>query len=373
MKIAINVNLLNHHHKHGLFVYADNLLRNLAKIDFENEYFLLFTSLRKKSYQMPGPKQKNFIKKVLPVPDRNFPIKEVLLNRMLIPSYLKKLKCKIYHSLAGFSLPLGNGVRKIFTIHDLRSLRISDNSIPQDIKALHKTLREADSIITVSNTTKKDILEFFDVSSDKIKVIYLGVDERFKPIKNGEDLEFIKKKYGLNKKYFFSLGQVPRKNIKRLIKTFNIFKYKEDFLLVIGGVGNDGVWVKEYRELVDRMNLEDKVKFIGYIPDEDLPLLYNASKCFVFPSLYEGFGIPILEAMRCKIPVITSNVSALPEIGGEAALYVNPYDERDIAKTMEKIVEDEELRFSLIQKGLKRAKEFSWEKMARETLKIYYL
>ena len=113
------------------------------------------------------------------------------------------------------------------------------------------------------------------------------------------------------------------------------------------------------------------MKLVGYIPDEDLSLLYSGSECFVFPSLYEGFGIPVLEAMKSGVPVITSNVSSLPEIGGDAALYVDPYNEEEIAKAMEKIVEDGQLKETLIEKGLKRAKLFSWKKMAEETLEIY--
>jgi len=127
----------------------------------------------------------------------------------------------------------------------------------------------------------------------------------------------------------------------------------------------------KYRDLAKKLNIDESVKFIGYIPYEDLPLLYNGSECFVFPSLYEGFGIPLLEAMSCGRPVITSNVSSLPEIGKDAVLYVDPYNENDIASKMEKLVEDRELRGALIKKGISRAQEFSWMKMAQETLKIY--
>ncbi len=372
MKIAMNAMTLNHQIRSGLLVYIENLLNGLAEIDFNNEYFLFFASLRKKSLQMPGPVQNNFVKKVILIPDMQFPYREFILNKGLFPYFLRKYRCDIYHAPAGLNIPVVNSkVKKLVTIHDIRTLKICDESFPQNIKYLKKVLRYADICITVSNCTKKDILENFNVSPNKIKVIYVGVDERFKPIKDKESLNSIKVKYNLEDKYFFSLGQTPRKNIKRLIKAFSIFKYKNDFSLVIGGAGDDGPWVAQYQSLARKLEIEDRVKFIGYISNEDLPLLYSASECFVFPSLYEGFGIPILEAMCCGTPVITSNVSALPEIGGDAPLYVNPYDEYDIAKKMEKIVENKGLKNQIVEKGLRRSAEFSWKKMARETLDIY--
>jgi len=371
MKIAIDARPINHNFRQGIFNYTERLIYGLARIDKENDFLLLFTSLRKKYHQMPGPIQENFFKKVLPVPDRGFFLRKFFLYQVVLPYFLKKNNCAVYHAPAGYTLPNINGkIKKILTIHDLRSLKITDKTFPQDISSLKKAANDADVCITISECTKKDIVENLRVAPEKIKVIYEGADEIFKPIEHSV-IDDIKQKYQINKNYFFSLGQVPRKNIERLIKAFSIFKYKSEFLLVIGGAGNNGPWMIKYRDLAKKLNIDESVKFIGYIPYEDLPLLYNGSECFVFPSLYEGFGIPLLEAMSCGRPVITSNVSSLPEIGKDAVLYVDPYNENDIASKMEKLVEDRELRGALIKKGISRAQEFSWMKMAQETLKIY--
>ena len=370
MKIAIDARPINHNFRQGILNYAEKLIYTLAEIDKSNEYFLLFTSLRKKANEMPGPTQNNFVKKVLPIPDRGFPFKNLLLNKGFLPYFFIKNKCNIYHALAGYSLPNANKTKRILTIYDLRSSKITDKTFPQDIESLKKSAKDADICIAISETTKKDIIECLGISPNKIRVTYMGVDEQFNPI-NKEKCGAIREKYKIEEKYIFSLGQVPRKNVERLIKAFSRFKYKNNFLLIVGGAGQYGPWISKYRELINKLKMDDRIRLIGYLPCEDLPLLYNASEFFVFPSLYEGFGIPILEAMKCGIAVITSNVSALPEIGRDAVLYVDPYSEEDIARQMERLIEDKELKDTLVKKGIDRVKEFSWKKMAQETLKIY--
>lgn len=370
MKIAIDSRILNDT-RSGLFTYAEGLLYGLAQVDSANEYMLLFTSLRKSASQMPGPLQINFIKKVLPIPDRIFPTKEMILNKILLPTFLRLHKCKVFHAPAGHSLPKTREVCKVLTVHDLRSAMIQDNVQPQNLSSYRKAVHQADMCIAVSHNTKKDLIQQFSLPPEKIQVIYEGVDEKLRPIDDQKSLNYIRKKYKLYHKYFFCLGGVPRKNIERLIRAFNIFRYKNDFDIVIGGAGTDGPWTSRYHELAKETGITSNVKFIGYIDDHDLPLLYNASECFVFPSLYEGFGLPILEAMRCGVPVITSNTSSLPEIGGEAAFYVDPLSEESIAQAMEKVVEDDYLRQTLIMNGLERSKHFSWQKMARQILSLY--
>jgi len=370
MKIAINATLIDHYSRSGLQVYLDNLLKGLALVDKNNKYTLLFTSLRRHACEMRGPTTGNFSKKVLLYPDTRFPYKNQIFNRIFLPIFLKNNSFDLYHAPAGYYLPNENKIKKILTIHDLRSLRISDKTYPQNITALRKAANRADVCITVSECTKNDVIELLGVKKEKIKVTYLGVDDNFKPIEE-KDCGGIRKKYGLDGKFIFSLGQVPRKNVERLIKAFKEFKYNDEFLLVIGGAGNEGPWISKYNKLIQNLQLNDRVKLIGYVPYEELPLLYNSCEFFVFPSLYEGFGIPILEAMSCGTAVITSNVSSLPEIGKDAVLYVDPYDEEDISNKMQNLTENHQLKDSFIKKGLLRAKEFSWQKMAQDTLRIY--
>ncbi len=372
MKIAIDARPINSKRKQGLFKYTQRLIYELAEIDRDNEYFLLFNSLKKMPPLMPGPERNNFVKEVIPLPDRKFPFKDFIFAKFCLPRVLNKYKCDIFHSTySALNFPK-NGVRYILTVHDLKSFRISDEYWKQDLKKYNIALKNADKIIAVSESTKKDILDFCPIPSEKIKVIYEGVDEIYRKIEDEDMLTSVSKKYGINKKFFFALGQVPRKNISRLIEAYSQFKYKNDFDLVIAGIGAGKPFCSTYFELVDRLSLNGNVRFIGYIENiKDLVYLYNISECFVFPSLYEGFGLPVLEAMACGAPVITSNVSALPEVGRDAALYVNPYNVQDIASAMGKIVEDQGFKNRLIDKGFLRAREFSWKKMAEETLETY--
>ncbi|MFC1632007.1 glycosyltransferase family 4 protein [Candidatus Omnitrophota bacterium] len=378
MKIAIDARPINNKHRHGILNYTEKLIFSLSQIDNFNEYFLFFTSLRKKPAEVPGPQNSNFNKKVMRIPDSNFPLRKFLLAKIALPLFMEKYKCSILHSTFDpLSMNLKNA-RYILTVHDLKSLKTNEDKWPQDLKSYDEALKKADLIIAVSHSTKKDIMEHFSIQSQKIKVIYEGVDEVYKKINTGAILEnknksiSISKKYGLTKKFFLATGRVPRKNAARLIKAFSLFKYKRDFDLLILGVHPEHCCASEYFSIANRLNLNGSVKFTGYLTDErDLIYLYNRAECFVFPSLYEGFGLPVLEAMASGTPVISSNNSSLPEIGGDASLYVDPYSEEEIAKAMEKIVEDSELKHNLIRNGFVRSKQFSWQKMAKETLEIY--
>lgn len=184
-----------------------------------------------------------------------------------------------------------------------------------------------------------------------------------------QNSKLLKEKYKINKKYILFVGTLqPRKNIVRLIEAFSKIHHQQQLNLVI--VGKKGWMYEEILEAPKQYGIENQIKFLEFVPDEDLSLLYKNALCFVLPSLYEGFGLPVLEAMTQGCPVITSNVSSLPEAGGDAALYVDPEDVDDIAAKMQSLVKDEELRKTLIEKGYKQVKKFSWEKAARETLKV---
>ena len=184
-----------------------------------------------------------------------------------------------------------------------------------------------------------------------------------------QNSKLLKEKYKINKKYILFVGTLqPRKNIVRLIEAFSKIHHQQQLNLVI--VGKKGWMYEEILEAPKQYGIENQIKFLEFVPDEDLSLLYKNALCFVLPSLYEGFGLPVLEAMTQGCPVITSNVSSLPEAGGDAALYVNPEDVDEIAAKMQSLVKDEELRKTLIEKGYKQVKKFSWEKAARETLKV---
>jgi len=233
-----------------------------------------------------------------------------------------------------------------------------------------RTLKTADKIITVSNSTKNDLMNHFNIPKEKIRVIFEAADEKFKSLNNKETKE-VKYKYHLNFPFILYVGGLAvHKNIPALIKAFYKVKKKGiQHKLVITGTKR---WkYKEIFETIDKLDLQNDVVFTGYVSDEDLPALYNAADLFVYPSIYEGFGLPPLEAMACGTPVITSNTSSLPEVVGDAGIMVDPYDVNGLADAMHEVLANEGLRANMIKNGLERAKMFSWEKCARETLKVY--
>lgn len=229
-------------------------------------------------------------------------------------------------------------------------------------------VRKAVKIIAVSNTTKKDLMNYLKLPSEKIAVVYEGVDhDTFKPVKRRL----------IDEPYILYVGsEHPRKNLTRILAAFKKVKQDPRFKdLKLVKVGEAGGREADFRSMtlkaIERLKLKDDVIFVGKVAKEDLPAYYSHAECFVMPSLYEGFGLPLLEAMACGCPVITSNISAPPEVTADAALHVNPRCVEDIASAIISVLSNDELRCELKIKGLKRAKEFSWEKTAKETFKVY--
>lgn len=221
------------------------------------------------------------------------------------------------------------------------------------------SIRNASKVFTISKASKDDIIKTYRISGQKVVVTYPG-------IKKLSNMAAKNNKLTIEGEYILFVGTLqPRKNISRLIEAFS--KIKKGVSLVI--VGKKGWLYDEILEAPKKFNVENRVKFLDFIEDEDLPQLYKKALCFVLPSLYEGFGLPVLEAMKYGCPVVTSNISSLPEAGGDAVLYVNPLDVEDIRKSLELIINNSELRHKLIKKGYEQVKKFSWEKTARETLK----
>jgi len=242
-------------------------------------------------------------------------------------------------------------------------------------KLLYAGLRKAEFIISASESTKRDLLRFHLIPEERISVVYRGLNrERFKP--DSSDLTNIGQKYRLSPRHRYVLhvsSETPRKNVDGLIKAFYQLKTKHKLTnLKLLKVGNPQYQRDRKRllDLIKRLGLQEDIMFLGYVPEEDLPELYNIAELFVFPSFYEGFGLPALEAMACGTPVITSNSSSLPEIVGDTGIMVNPYNISDLAEAMHKVLGNKELRKNMISRGLKRASLFSWETSAQETLKI---
>jgi glycosyltransferase involved in cell wall biosynthesis len=231
--------------------------------------------------------------------------------------------------------------------------------------------RKASKIIAISENTKKDIIDYFRIDEEKIRVIYLGVDRQFSPQPDTNEVGVLSK-YNLPRGYILSVGTLePRKNILRLINAYKMVASTGEPVPKLVIVGGQGWRNEDLGKLVRESGLADRVVLVGYVPDEDLPTLYRNAAVFVYPSLYEGFGLPPLEAMACGTPVITSNISSIPEVVGDAAILIDPYNTTEIAQAIASVLNNKELRDRLKMNGLVRSNLFSWDKTARETLKLY--
>ncbi|HAW59525.1 MAG TPA: glycosyltransferase family 1 protein [Bacteroidales bacterium] len=264
-------------------------------------------------------------------------------------------------------------VKYIITVHDLIPVLF-----PKEVKLgyhlffrvfLPRTLKSADRIIVDSNHTKEDLSAHYNISKDKITVIYLAADPRYRLL-DEDRIHNVKDKYGIKLPYILYVGSMERrKNIPLLLKAFLEVKNNIPHKLVI--VGSKGKHFNSITKLVHDYNLQDDVIFTGRVPDEDMPSIYNLAELFVYPSLYEGFGLPPLEAMACGCPVITSNVSSLPEVVGDAGILIDPNNVNELSCAIYKALTDVEFKNSLKLKGLERANMFSWRKFAEETASIY--
>ncbi len=294
-------------------------------------------------------------------------------------------------------LPRLSAIRTVFTLHDLIFLFHPEAHKPMNrwflTLMMPRFLRAADAIIAVSECTKRDAVRCYGIPEEKITVIYEGVNPRFRPA-DPEAIAAVRQKYGLPERFILYVGTIePRKNLTALLEAYTALMERPapcalrpatcdlrpatcdlrpatcDLRLMI--VGKKG-WLYEgfFRKLRE-LGLEDRVIFTGYVPDEDLPALYSAADLFVFPSLYEGFGLPVLEAMACGVPVVCSSTSSLPEVAGDAALLVPPTDVRALTEAMERALTDERLRARMRARGLERARRFSWERAAQGTLITY--
>jgi len=352
MKIAIDTQTTLGQ-KSGFGFYVENLVENLRKVDPENEYIPIAPKLIK-DFSTP---------------------QRFVWDQFTFPSLAKSKKVDILHQPC-FSAPLLYPGKVVITIHDLISHFFPKN-IPSGSrfyfsKWMPLTYRKAAKIIAISENTKRDIISLLNIPEEKIVVIQSAVSEHYQPINDKQALALVKKKYGTGDHFILDVGTLePRKNLQFLVKAFNeaIKQGNLDCNLVL--TGKKGWYYEGLFALIKSLKLEKRVILPGYVPDEDLPLLYNAADLFCFPSLYEGFGFPPLEALSCGTPVIAANNSSLPEVVGDAGILLDLDDEDLWAQNIIKVMTDPELRTKLSQKGLQQAKKFSWKKTARQTAEVY--
>ncbi|MFH1039354.1 MAG: glycosyltransferase family 1 protein [PVC group bacterium] len=359
----------------GVGRVTEKLIHHLGKIDRRNHYFLFFSDPGVMDrYARRWERYPNL--QSVPVPWGIFS----LAGQIRIPSLIRKLGLDVFHS-TNYFLPLFiSGTRTVSTIHDLIPLKFP-HFTPRAKKTrfhwifrrvLIRCARRSDRIIAVSNHTRDDLTADLGVEGERIAVVYNGIDEQYRPLPEAESIRFCAEKLGSADPFLLYVGRFdPYKNVPGLIRAFAAFcRTRSDRpRLVLAGPPDPRY--PEARETVSSLGLGPRVTFLDGVDEEDLIPLYNGARILVLPSFYEGFGLPPLEAMACGTPVISSNRGSLPEIVGGAALLIDPGRDQEIAGAIEKLWDSEPLREELRKKGLARAREFSWEKTARETLAVY--
>jgi glycosyltransferase involved in cell wall biosynthesis len=353
-------------HDFGIGTYIRNLLRQLARLDHNTEYVLL---CRPEDRETLGALGANF--RAVSETAENYSLSE----QLRIPLALKREGVTLFHA-PHYVLPPLVPCRSIVTIHDCIHLMFPQY-LPGRLAfgyariSMALAARRAARVLTVSETSKRDIIKFFGTPEEKIDVIYNAYDQRFGVEPREEDVVRVRERYQLGDKFVLYAGNVkPHKNLERLIEAFHLVRSQGlDLKLIL--IGDEISKYAALRRAVHRHQLHRHVRFLGYLPEETLAVMYRLAAVFVFPSLYEGFGLPPLEAMASGTPVVTSNVSSLPEVVGDAAILVDPYDPQAIADGIRRVVTDGGLRDELHRKGLARAHQFSWETSVRRVREIY--
>ncbi|HKC57375.1 MAG TPA: glycosyltransferase family 1 protein [Vicinamibacterales bacterium] len=366
MRIAIDARKL---HDFGIGTYIRNLLRHLSRIDRANEYVLLCHEPDMGVAATLGPNFRAVLERA-----RNYSVAE----QVHVPWVLMREKPAVYHA-PHYVLPFAVRCRSVVTIHDCIHLMFPQY-LPNRAAhayargAMWSAARRSDRILTVSEASKRDILHFFNVPPEKISVVYNAIDERFWIEPPEEEVERVRERFQLHQRFVLYVGGIkPHKNLVRLIEAFAELRKGEFEELKLLIIGDEISKAPALRRAVHIHKLHKHVRFLGFLPDETLAALYRLAAVFVFPSLYEGFGLPPLEAMASGTPVVTSNVSSLPEVAGDAAMLVDPYDVASIVAGMRRVLSDPALADEMRRKGLIRARDFSWERSVARTHDIYQL
>ena len=364
MRIAIDARKLR---DYGIGTYVRNLLRHLSRIDSKTEYVLF---CRAEDCGVVEELGENF--RAVPEPARPYSASE----QLRIPMDLRREGIDLFHA-PHYVLPPLTPCKSVVTIHDCIHLRFPQY-LPNRLayayarSSLWFATHRSERVLTVSEASKRDILRYFRVPDRKIDVIYNAIDERFGEPPSPEEIERVRDRYQLNAPYVLYAGNIkPHKNLERLIEAFHMLRRGDLEHVKMLIIGDEISKYATLRRAVHKYKLHKHVRFFGFVPDKTLAVLYRLARAFVFPSLYEGFGLPPLEAMASGTPVITSNLSSLPEVVGDAALLIDPYDADAIADAMRRVLLDSDLREDLRLRGLRRVAEFSWDRSVRRVREIY--
>jgi glycosyltransferase involved in cell wall biosynthesis len=380
MKIGIDARFLTHPQPGGFKTYTENLVAALARIDMETEY-ILYLDRQPGTSDVVVPSQPNFAARVVPasLPVVGLPWREqVALGRQVIADRIDLLHSPCLTAPMFLACPL------VITVHDMiwaspqnftsrGSLSLKRRFIDwYNFLVPRYAIPRASAIITVSHASRNSIVETLRMDAKKVIVTHEAAGSAFRIIDDAGQLETVRMKYGLPEKYILALGAAdPRKNIKSLIHAYGLIseELREKYPLVI--VWTHHFLVSEISKLVDELGLSAYVYFLRQVPNENLVSIYNLASLFVFPSRYEGFGLPLLEAMSCGVPVVAADNSSIPEIVGDAAILFNAQDVNGISAAMCRVLADESMQARLKLDGLARVARFSWDKCGAETITVF--
>jgi len=352
----------------GVRTYLTNLIEAMLTVPSDLSYFV---------YMQHPERMTRWQGNHTSLRTKRLPSRYGRFNLLLgFPAWAIRDRLTLFHSQ--YILPVHLPCKSVLTIHD-----ILFESHPEFFPDLHRKLikffipfsaKRADRIISVSDFTKRQVMQYYGIPEERIEVIYEGASRKFRPIKDDNSILSRLKAYGIKKKYVLFVGRIePRKNLAGLLKAFDYVRQRgrKDLSLVIVGNQDKIFEEKELFDKVKEMKLDSHVVFTGGVSEDDLIALYNGAEVLTYPAFAEGFGLPVLEAMACGTPVITSDTSALPEVAGEAAILVNPYSFQEIGEALEGLLDRQDLSKELSAKGLERAKKFCWEKTAEKTVELY--
>lgn len=377
MKIGIEAQRIFRKKKHGMDVVALELIRNLQLIDTENEYVLF---IKPDEDSTAIHETANF--KIVELESGFYPFWE----QIALPAAARKAGCQILHCTSN-TAPVSTSIPLVVTLHDiiymessyLKILMGSGTNYQKFGNAYRRmfvpsVVKNSRKIITVSHFEKKRIGQFFEMKSDtRLETVYNGVSEHFKPVNDKHELHRVKVKYNLSGRFFFFLGNTdPKKNTKGTLKAFSDFLKQTGSDMHLVMLDYDQYELEKLLDEIGAPELITRIILTGYVVNTDLPAIYCQCEAFLYPSLRESFGIPMLEAMACGAPVITSNTSSMPEVAGDAAILIDPFKPEEITAAMIRIIADKELKLNLIRKGFTRAAKFSWKAMAQHVLEIYH-
>jgi len=366
--IGLNAHLLTFSRNYrgaGINSYIYHLLTNLGQIDSGYRYSVFlsdrrFVDGRLKLYYSRWPTHR--------------PVVRILWEQLVQPIVLQRRGVDLLHAMA-FTGPLVTSCPFVITIYDLSFYHYPEAFRPWNRRYLSfftaLSARRARRVIAISESTKRDVVTRLGVSPDRVDVVYCGVDEIFRPLSPAEVACF-RHERALPDRFILFLGTLePRKNVQTLVRAYAHWRKAERGVPKLVVAGGKGWYYDQIFAEVESLDLTGNVIFPGYVMQQELPLWYNAAELFVYPSRFEGFGLPVLEAMACGTPVITTNVASLPEVAGDATLFVSPDDETGLVKAMRRALSDKALRQEMTTRGLAHSAQFTWARTARQTLGTY--